>query len=188
MRPLLTLFVVAATCAGAASAQEYPKLKAGQWDMTIVSAKGNTNAAPVKSTMCTDDALQRDMIAMGAGMSREMCTKSEFKRDGARYIVVAECKLGESKFVSRSVMTVSGDTSYHTEISASYDPPFMGMKESQTTLDGKYAGPCRDGLVPGDFIGPGGQKFNMKNIAASRTLPLPSTAPTQPSAPAKATK
>ena len=51
-------------------------------------------------------------------------------------------------------MTLTGDTGYHTEINATYDPPFMGMKESQTMLDGKYVGPCRDGLVPGDFITP----------------------------------
>ena len=78
---------------------------------------------------------------MGAGMSREMCTKNDFKRDGARYVGNAECKIGESKIVSRSVMTLTGDTGYRTEISATYDPPFMGMKDSQTVLDGKYVGP-----------------------------------------------
>ena len=43
---------------------------------------------------------------MGAGMSREMCTKNEFKRDGAQFVGNAECKIGESKIVSRSVMTL----------------------------------------------------------------------------------
>ena len=134
--PLKTL--VATVCiafAGAALAQEYPKLKSGHWELTITTSKAN-NAPPQKSTMCIDDALQKEMMSMGAGMSREMCTRNEFKRDGARYLGNSECKIGESKVLSKSVMTLAGDTSYHTEINATYDPPFMGMKDSQTVLDG----------------------------------------------------
>ena len=112
-----------------------------------------------------------------------MCTRNEFKRDGAKHHVgSAECKFGESKIVSRSVMTLTGDTGYKTEINATYDPPFMGMKDSQTTLEGKYVGPCRDGMVPGDFIGPDGQKFNIKGIAIKGKPPMP---PAQPARPAK---
>ena len=167
MRIAVKTFVGIAGIALACSAlaQDYPKLKSGHWDLTITT-KQAANAPPQKSAMCIDDALQRDMVTMGAGMSREMCTKNEFKRDGARFIGNAECKIGESKIISRSVMTLTGDTAYRTEINATYDPPFMGMKDSQTVLDGKYAGPCRDGMVPGDFIGAGGQKFNVKGIAA----------------------
>ena len=166
--------------AGAALAQDYPKLKSGQWDLAI-STKSR-DGQPQKSTMCVDDALQREMMSMGSGMSREMCTKNEFKRDGARFVGNAECKIGESKIISRSIMTLAGDTAYHTEINATYDPPFMGMKDSRTMLDGKYAGPCAAGMVPGDFVGPGGQKFNMKSMAAQRPPAMPSPAPTQPKA------
>jgi hypothetical protein len=177
----VTVALAAAVTSWAAGAQDYPKLKAGQWEITIASSKAG--APPNKSTLCTDDALQRDMISMGAGMSREMCTKVDFKREGSRYVGSAECKLGESKMVSRSVMTLTGDTGYHTEVRATYEPPFMGMKESQTVLDGKHVGPCRDGLVPGDFINAGGQKFNIKGIASGKTPAMPSP---QPARPAKA--
>ena len=71
--------------AGTALAQDYPKLKSGHWELTINSSRAN-NAPPQKSTMCIDDAVQKEMMTMGAGMSREMCTKNEFKRDGARYL------------------------------------------------------------------------------------------------------
>ena len=137
--------------------------------------------------MCIDDALQREMMSMGAGMSREMCTRNEFKRDGARYVGNAECRIGESKIVSRSVMTLTGDSAYHTEINATYEPPFMGMKDSQTMLDGKYVGPCRDGLAPGDFIGPNGQKFNIRGHGVAGKPPAAPPSPTpapRPKAPA----
>ncbi len=100
-----------------------------------------------------------------------------------RIIGNAECKIGESKILSHSVMTLTGDTAYRTDVTASYDPPFMGMKESKTTLEGKYVGPCRDGLVPGDFIGPNGQKFNLKGIASHEDA---ARRPFNPQSPAKA--
>ena len=165
--------------AGIALAQDYPKLKSGHWELTMTTSKAN-NAAPQRSTMCIDDALQREMMSMGAGMSREMCTRNEFKRDGARFVGSAECKMGESKILSRSVMTLTGDTAYHTEISATYEPPFMGMKDSQTVLDGKYMGACPAGMVAGDFVGPNGQKFNVRNIAgAGKGAAAPSSQPAQ---------
>lgn len=171
--------------AGAALAQEYPKLKPGQWDLTITSSRSQ-NAQPQKSTMCVDEALQREMLAMGSGMTKEMCTRNETKRDGNRYIGSAECKIGESKLVSRSVMTLTGDTAYRTEINATYDPPFMGMKDSNTILEGKLTGPCRDGMTPGDFIGPNGQKFNIRSMAAAnKGAAAPAPAP-QPAPRAKA--
>ena len=175
----LPLLLLAASVAGA---QDYPKLKPGQWDLTITTTKAQGGAPPVKSTMCIDEAVQREMMTTGAGMSREMCTKNEFKRDGNKFVGNAECKIGESKIISRSTMTLTGDTAYHTEINATYDPPFMGMKDSRTMLDGKYAGPCAAGMVPGDFVGPGGQKFNMKGMAAQRPPTMPPPAPTQPKA------
>ncbi len=174
--------------AGAAPAQEYPKLKSGQWELTITTSR-TAKGPPQKSTMCVDDALQRDMMAMGSGMTKEMCTRNEMKRDGARYVGVSECKIGESRIVSHSVMTLTGDSAYRTEINATYDPPFMGLKESQTILDGKLTGPCRDGMTPGDFVGPNGQKFNIRNLAAANKgagapAPAPQTAPTTTPQPA----
>jgi hypothetical protein len=178
----IAVSLLAAALALPALAQDYPKLKAGQWELATTTSRNGPGGAPARSTMCTDEALQKEMMSMGAGMSKEMCTKNETKREGNRIIGNAECKIGESKIHSHSVMTLTGDTAYRTDVTASYDPPFMGMKESKTTLEGKYVGPCRDGLVPGDFIGPNGQKFNLKGVASMKAPP----APVQPKSPAKA--
>ena len=102
MRMSVFVFVATVLAASGAVAQEYPKLKAGQWELTMSSAKAGANAAPTKSTMCTDDAVQKEMTTMGAGMSREMCTKNEFRRDGSRYVGQSECKIGDSKIASRA--------------------------------------------------------------------------------------
>lgn len=175
----LSVLAAALALAGHAVAQDYPKLKSGQWDVTINTGKA-ASAPPTKSTMCIDDALQREMTSMGSGWSREMCTKNEMKRDGARFVGNAECKIGESRIVSHSIMTLTGDTAYHTEVNATFEPPFMGMKDSKTSVDGKYVGPCKDGLVPGDFIGPNGQKFNVKSMASAKPPAMPSSQPPRP--------
>jgi hypothetical protein len=147
--------------------------------MTITMGKPQAGP-PQKSTMCLDEALQRDMMAMGMGMSKEMCAGNEWKREGARYVGNSECKIGESKIVAKSVTTVTGDTGYRTEVDARYEPPLMGMKEGRTIVEGKYAGPCRDGMKPGDVIGPNGQKFNMRSFAAGQGAATPSPQPARP--------
>ena len=176
MRTPVILLAAAVLAASGAAAQEYPKLKPGQWELTMSSSKAGADAKPTKSTMCTDDAVQKEMTSMAVGMSKDMCTKNEFRREGARYVGQSECKVGDSKIVSRTLMTLTGDTGYRTEINATYDPPFMGMKEAQSVIEARYVGACRDGLVPGDFITPGGQKVNMKGIGAMKGPP-PSTQP-----------
>jgi len=148
----------------AGHAQDYPTLKAGQWEMTTSTPKAK-DAADVKAKVCLDNSVQQQMVGIGTGMRREMCSKWDLKRDGARYVTDSECKLGESKLTSRAVLTMQGDTGYKTEITAAYDPPFMGMKDSRTTIEGKYTGPCRDGLQPGDLVTAEGHKINIKNFA-----------------------
>jgi hypothetical protein len=155
---MLFALVVAAT---PAAAQDYPKLKSGQWDMVTTTSKGGTGA-PHRTTLCTDESIQKQMMDLSKGMQREMCSKSDIRREGSSYIGDSVCQMGESKMVSHSVMAIQGDTGYKTDISTTYDPPFMGMKDSHTTVEGKFVGPCRDGLQPGDVLMPDGKKFNMK--------------------------
>jgi hypothetical protein len=154
----------------ALAADDFPKLKAGQWEMLTGAAK---DTAPRKTTLCTDDAVQKELISMGTGMQKEMCSKNEMRREGSRVISNSQCKIGESTIVTKAIMTFTGDTAYRTEIDSTYSPPFMGMKEAKTTMEGKYVGPCRDGLVPGDMVLPSGQKMNIKNIGNAKALVAP---------------
>ena len=163
--PLLVLaFAPAFTVPLPATAQEYPKLKPGQWETTTSSTK-NANLPPNTITICTDEAVQKQMMDMGKGMSREMCSKSELRREGGKFVGDSVCKIGESTITSHSVMTIQGDTGYKTVVDSTYDPPFLGMTENTTTITGKNLGPCRDGLQPGDMLMPDGKKFNMKALA-----------------------
>ena len=163
-RPLAVL-AAALMVVPAWAAVDYPKLKAGQWEMRTDTGK---SSAPRTTTLCTDDAVQKELINMGVGMQKEMCSKSDIRREGLRVIVTAQCKVGESTIVTKAVMTFAGDTAYKTDVDSTYSPPFMGMKEAKTSMEGKYVGPCRAGLVPGDMLLPNGQKINIKNIGNAK--------------------
>lgn len=171
---------------GTAAAQDFPTLKPGQWELTSTTSQAADK--PAKSTYCIDASVQKEMAGFGEGMRKEMCSKSTTKREGNRYISESECMLGNTTMKSRSVMTLTGDSSYRTEAKATYDPPFMGMKESATTIEARYVGACRDGLVPGDLVTATGQKINVKQLQEMRARRAATpAAPTKATAPAKTT-
>jgi len=163
MRASYTVVALLIAAAVPAMAQNFPIMKAGQWETSTTTSK-SANGPLAKITMCTDEAIQRQMMDMSKGMQREMCSKSDNRRDGDKFIGDSVCQMGESKMTSHSVMTIQGDIAYKAAISTTYDPPFMGMKDSSATVEGKYVGPCRDGLQPGDVVMPDGRKMNMKSM------------------------
>jgi Protein of unknown function (DUF3617) len=163
-RRLALLAALAASPALAADA--FPKLKPGLWEMT-----SSTNRAPdakSKSTLCLDASIQQDMIRMSSGMMAGMCSKSELKASGNKFIGEAVCNLGGSTMKSRSVMTLSGDTSYRTEAEATFDPPLGGVSSSKTVIDGRHVGACKPGQQPGDLTTPTGQTINIRNVMSGK--------------------
>jgi hypothetical protein len=165
---VLPLIAGALLCAAAAAgAADYPKLKPGQWEMTTTTDRPGTK--PQKSTICFDAALQQEMLEMGNGMRKELCSRSDVRQVGAQFITDAECKIGNSVVKSHSVMTMLGDSAYRTEASATYDPPlFNDLKASKTVVEATHLGACKDGLVPGDIVTATGQKINMRQLRQDR--------------------
>jgi hypothetical protein len=164
MRSTALLCILLCAVAAPASAQDYPKLKAGLWEVSSRTSTQTKDDPPARSTMCLDDATSREMYRASQGMMAGMCTRFEVKHVGNRYISEAECKLGESKMVARSTMTLSGDASYRIEGSSTYDPPFMGMKEATTTVEARHAGACKPGQKPGDITTAAGQTINIRQL------------------------
>ena len=165
-RRMSALFVsIAALCAAGgavfeACAAYLPVLKSGLWEVTRVSTQQGSKKH--LTTMCLDESVQAEMREFSMGVAKEMCTQNERRVEGSRMTLKATCKLGPTTMKTESVMTFNGNTAYHTEGSASYDPPFMNMTEAKSTIDGKWAGPCKAGQVPGDIVTETGQTINMK--------------------------
>ena len=163
-RLLLALAAASAAPAHAVSLDDYPRLKPGLWEVSSRTSEQPKDSPPARSSMCLDDATAREMYRFSQGMMEGMCSKFDVKHTGNRYVSEAVCKLGDSRMVARSTMTVAGDTAYRIEGSSSYDPPFMGIKDATTTVDAKHAGPCRPGQKPGDVVTAGGKTINIRNL------------------------
>ena len=141
-------------------AADLPVLKSGLWEVSRVSTQQGDQKH--LTTMCLDDSVQAEMREFSMGVAKEMCTQNDRRVDGNRMTVKATCKLGPTTMKTESVMVFSGNTAYHTDATASYDPPFMNMSEAKSTIDGKWAGPCKPGQQPGDIVTETGQTINMK--------------------------
>src|SRR6266853_5023073 len=124
-------------------AAELPVLKSGLWEVLRVSTQQGDQKH--LTTMCLDDSVQAEMREFSLGVAKEMCTQNERQVVGNRMTVKATCKLGPTTMKTESVKAFSGNTAYHTDSSASYDPPFMNMSEAKSTIDGKWTGPCKPG-------------------------------------------
>lgn len=48
------------------------------------------------------------------------------------------------------------------EVTLEYEPPMMGMKQARTSQSGRWIGPCKDGMKPGDMILPDGRVMSLK--------------------------
>jgi hypothetical protein len=59
----------------------------------------------------------------------------------------------------------------------------MGMKDRRRRSTASTSAPAATAWLPGDFIGPNGQKFNIKGMARRQGAASPSP---QPARPAKA--
>jgi hypothetical protein len=161
LRFVLPVLTVAAIACAPAAAQDYPKLKPGLWEMERSGAGGAPQLN--RMSMCLDATVQKQMFDMGAGTMQGMCSKHEFKISGNRGSGDFVCDFGGSKMHSTSTMTMTGDSAYRTEIYTTYDPPFMGQKESTTVLTARHVGACKPGQRPGDMVLPNGQTMNVRD-------------------------
>jgi hypothetical protein len=143
-----------------AASTDLPPLKPGLWE--VVRSTSLQTDKKHTTTMCLDAEMQAKMQDFGMGVAKDMCSQTDRHMEGNRLLVTATCKLGESTMKSQSVMTFVSGTSYHTEMSASYDPPFMNMTQSKGSMDGKWLGACKPGQQPGDITLENGQTINLK--------------------------
>ncbi len=69
---------------------------------------------------------------------------------------------------TNSVMTFNGNTSYHMEGTATYDPPMATMKEMKTSVDARWVSACRPGQQAGDVTLENGQTVNIKQMMGGK--------------------
>ena len=147
-------------------------MRAGLWQLTTSTSKPGAQAAAQApahvTTLCIDESLQKQMVQFSQGMMRGMCSKHDMRVSGDTVSTDSVCGLMGSNIATKAVMKFAGGTSYRTTAHSTYDPPLQGMKESDTTVEGKYTGACPAGMAPGDMQLPGGKTINLKSITSGQ--------------------
>ena len=158
----LLIFILAATGAGAAVADDLPRRKSGLWSMSVTMPGGSV---PLTMQQCVDE---RTDDATAAMVDKTKQCKSQTKRDGNRVTFDSTCKLGKTTSTTRGVFVGDFKSSYTHESTTTYNPPMAGMREGVTKGAAQWAGPCKAGMKAGDVVMSNGMKFNVNDVSAKK--------------------
>jgi len=144
-----------------AQAFDFPKRKSGLWEIeTFPSTRAG---ASQKAQMCIDQKSDDALNQMGTGMTRQICSQSNIRREGNAIVSDSVCKFGTTTATTHSVVTGKFESAYQVETQSTYDPPMNGMKEGSAVIKARWIGPCKSDLKPGDMILPNGTKINVND-------------------------
>lgn len=144
---LVTLFFLATNSYAAKS--DYPKLKAGEWEMSTdtsgVAGVPKGMMDKMKVIMCVDEASQEEMFRQSE-KDMDECNEPTITKSGSNYDYKVTCKHEGKEMMINSKVTFQGDEKFVTNTSIQ-GKGVPAMKASTTSV---YKGECRAGLKPGD--------------------------------------
>jgi hypothetical protein len=150
MRSLIILLVLSIGYGVAAAASsDAPQRKSGLWEMKM---SGGQMPGGMTMQQCVDQKSD-DISKMQEAKSN--CTKNVVRREGEKIVAESVCKMEGTTATTRTVFTGKLDSAYKGEIRSTYDPPLHGMRESSSTIEAKWLGPCLAGQKAGDMVMPG---------------------------------
>jgi hypothetical protein len=149
----LATLVVATLAAVAASAAppDVPRRKSGLWDISITAP----GMPQMNFRECVDQKNDDMAKPPQPGDEDVSCSKVEWRREGAGYVMDSVCKVDGVTATTRSVFTGSFDSAFKAEHKSTYRPPLEGMREATMTMNARWTGPCPPGQKPGDVDIPG---------------------------------
>jgi hypothetical protein len=121
-----------------AGANDAPKRKSGQWE--ISSAVGGQ--PPAAEKVCIDMGSDDVALSAGSGTPQEHCESATTKTEGDGFVTESVCKLRNSTVTSRGVFTGSLESAYKGEVETNYNPPMYGRAQVKTIIEAKWTGPC----------------------------------------------
>lgn len=133
-----------------ALAQDAPRLKPGLWDMKSTFDGGRRGPMTMAMQTCHDETTQRAQWNPAQNAPGQTCSDVRTRRDGAAFVVEADCQREGSTVRSVMRTTMQGDTAFSMNGTITYTPPLKGREKDTIQLEGKYLGACPAGMKPGE--------------------------------------
>ena len=141
---LLSLLILSCGAINSVAATiDPPQPKPGWWELRTTSGDKTATAR-----MCTTAAEAAQSKQMMDDYNRKNCSKNETLHEGSQWITETVCKVGDSTMSGHTLLVFDGDNAYHTESTATYDPPFQGRARKSMVMDAKWLDTCKAGRMP----------------------------------------
>jgi hypothetical protein len=145
-----------------ACAAEIPVRKAGLWEMKVIRA-----GAPLpEMTMqhCTDETADKEMSTGLGPAAKDVCSKKDIQKTATGYVTDSVCSIAGASIASHSEISGDFNSAYTVKSTAHTEHgPTAVPRDSTTTIEAKWLGPCKPDQKPGDIVMPGGFKLNIKD-------------------------
>ena len=141
---------------------QMPTRKAGLWESTMSGTSSLAAEGPVKVKQCIDAATDR--AALTGAMAAKACQQGPVVKTATGYELEGTCTMGQMTSKSKSIVTGDFSSKVTVNVTALISTGGGPAKESKTTIESRYIGPCEAGQKPGDIIMPDGKVIKMPNI------------------------
>lgn len=133
---LLLLLVASLPGGTALAADDWPVFKPGLWQSTRdMNLDAGAKQPPLEIKHCVDPSAE--MREQRVKLTKGGCRFSPLVRSGKDYRYSADCKMGGLSMVSRSVLTVLGDSAYEIRIESE-----VGGQVTRELLRARRVGDC----------------------------------------------
>jgi hypothetical protein len=156
--------------AAVAQAVDLPVRKAGLWEMKMVRAGGPMPEMTMQH--CTDEAVDKEMNNNVSPMAKQICSKQDVQKTATGYVSDSVCNVAGTTTTSHAEITGDFSSAYTVKSTAHIQGGVAGAagRDSTTTIEAKWLGPCKADQKPGDIVMPGGFKMNVKDAAKLKDL------------------
>lgn len=160
----LALLTLSFASAAWAQSLDLPPRKPGQWTLKMETQKPAGMPA-MSMQACVDAVSDKELMEFGLQMGKDKCQRFDVKREGANYVIDADCKIGPVSSKTRTVITGDFQSSYEIRIDGTTKGPGIPSGPTQMTQTGRWlAATCSGGMRPGDIQISGLPKMNIKQL------------------------
>jgi hypothetical protein len=146
-----------------AAQAQMPTRKAGLWETTVSGTSSlATEGGAQKIKQCIDAATDR--AAMTGGMASQACQQGPIVKTASGYEAEATCKIGAMTSKSKSVISGDFNSKVTIQVTSLISTGSAPARESKTTMEARYLGPCEAGQKPGDIIMPDGKVIKTPGV------------------------